>query len=396
MAKLIINHTASLLLFLAFECFASPIVATPGSLAGYTYFPPGQTSSGSGTGGGSESVSTLQRCLWAPSGADQTVTASNFYDYNKNITAYYKMVGGDGGGGINGGGGGSSAILLNGTPSAIAPGGDGGTSAVPVAGSFSIQKGATIRFVTGGGGGVGNNTAPAVGGGGGAGYKGGGAGASITSRAFTPAEAPSVSGKGGNSNPGQGGFVSGALAGTAGSDMNGGIATFPDGSTTTTGTPSCSSGLYACTYSQSHMYYDFMGMSQSQTSRWPALPGRSGSLTGSMSSGRFGGAGGMLGHGGSPSASVSPGGCQGSNISINNNAIVMNLNDNGACYTWYNMYQFHLARLAEYPQHDFSMNLTRRFPQVASNGSNPIQSTGGSLSGQIILMYQAPMCDLFQ
>ena len=225
---------------------AAPVVATPGSLAGYTYYPPSSTSSG---GQGGENVSTLQRCYWAANQGDLTVNLStkNWYGLEK-TTVYYKMVGGDGGRsphgfGTGGGGGGSSAIIQNGNPIAIANGANGNTTSLETNGKFTLTKTDTLRFITGGAGGDGycGGGQNCIGGGGGAGYRGGGAGASAMNATFKTYTSVTHHGGGGTDNVGAGGYHditninSGqAYSGTAGLNESGGVAGYP--STASTGT----------------------------------------------------------------------------------------------------------------------------------------------------------------
>ncbi|MDC2862662.1 hypothetical protein [Delftia sp. DT-2] len=223
--------------------FAEKIFVTPGSLAGYTYYPPEKKNGGGGGGGGDDST-TLQRCLFTVSEADKTVTVNpeKLYDYEKPIQMQYTIVGGDGGGGFAGGGGGSSAILLNGAAAVVAPGGNGGERAKELRGRIAINAKDRIRFVIGGGGGGGISysdsfgTNVLVGGGGGAGWQGGGAGASHVSESISYTDNKQAAGKGGGSVPGQGGYVQGGLSGTSGIGSQAGVATYPDGASNSYGT----------------------------------------------------------------------------------------------------------------------------------------------------------------
>lgn len=370
---------------------AAPVVVTPASMAGYNYFPPPPPASSTGGGGSSDSTSTLQRCVWQPSSGDQTVTASNFYDYDKEINVYYRMAGGNGGAGITGGGGGSSAILKNGTVVAIGPGGNGQQNAAPVSGTFKVAKNNTVRFITGGGGGdgiIGNGYS--IGGGGGAGYTGGGGGASAN-RHLVNADYPASAGKGGSNNPGDGGSVTSGMNGTSGSGMNGGVATFPNGNTTPTGNAGTGS------YSQTWNYYDYWGLSISEVTKHMATTTRSGAPAGGFNYRGFSGGGGRLGAGGQRATAVGPSYCNGSSINLGYAPNEQYVNDNGGCYTYYNWYTFYLAEVAYYPASDTNMALTRRFRETPpNNGYLPIYSTGGTLPGQIVLMYQAPTCEVFQ
>lgn len=210
---------------LAINALASTaaVFVTPGSLSGYTYFPPSKQSSGSGGGDASGRVEALQKCYVAVKQPDVTfkIAEPDFYGL-KSIRVYYKAAGGNGGSGINGGGGGSSAILLNGAVLAIAPGAAGGKTSDTIKGDFQVAPGDTVRVISGGGGGSG--VPNEAGGGGGAGWRGGGAGSST---------AP---GQGGSSVPGQGG--AGANPGTPGIDSNGGVSTYPDGNSAPLGNTS--------------------------------------------------------------------------------------------------------------------------------------------------------------
>lgn len=370
---------------------AGTIVVTPGSLAGYTYFPPAAQASGSGSGSG-DNVSTLQRCTWTPSSDDQTVTVTDAYGYNKPVVVYYRMVGGDGGAGANGGGGGSSAIVLNGTPAAIGNGGNGGSPASAVSGTFQISAGNTLRFVTGGGGGDSIGGANyAIGGGGGAGYTGGGGGASINGRAMTGAEAAASSGKGGAVAPGAGGFFAGGLTGTAGLGMQGGVSTWPDGSSAPIGTAGNS-------YQESMYYSSYSGVSKVVNIRFPALVNRIGSPTGSVDGvSALAGGGGALGEGGSQAIKFNFMYCENAYSSMTTDATKTYLNDNGACYSSYNQYAYYRSTTSKFTPPGTDMQLTRApasFP--ANTGYNPINGAAGSLPGQITLMYQAPVCGILQ
>lgn len=248
------KSTAAFALVLAgamHAALAAPIVATPGSLAGYTYFP-AATSSGGGSSAVGDEVSTLQRCVFTPTAGDQTVRVDekSLYGYTKPIQIIYTMAGGDGGAGYAGGGGGSSAILHNGTLKELAPGADGGQISVVKYGRFAVNANDQIRFVTGGGGGDGISysdpmgNAKTIGGGGGAGYTGAGAGGSSANRAITSAsDILLAAGKGGGASPGVGGFVSGGFSGTNATGMQGGVSTFPDGSSAPMG--AASSKIYS-------------------------------------------------------------------------------------------------------------------------------------------------------
>lgn len=123
---------------------------TPGSLSGYTYYPPVKAGGGSGSGNASGRVETLQKCYVAIKSPDVSFTlqAAEFYGL-ENIRLYYKAAGGNGGTGTNGGGGGSTAIFLNGNATVIAPGGNGGQDAPVTKGDFQVAPGDSVRIVTG-------------------------------------------------------------------------------------------------------------------------------------------------------------------------------------------------------------------------------------------------------
>ncbi|CAN7620837.1 hypothetical protein LJR189_004658 [Acidovorax delafieldii] len=389
------------LFMLAAACAsAAPIVATPGSMAGYTYFPKAQAATGGSGSSGTDNVGTLQRCFWTPPAGDHTVTLSNsnWYDYGdtRPITFYYKIAGGNGGANYSGGGGGSSAILKNGTELKVAPGGNGGSSNLSnqispaQEGSFTATKADVLRFVTGGGGGDGaiyggnGYYYSFVGGGGGAGYMGGGGGASASVGAMSPADAEvkliNMGGKGGGTTTGAGGVpFSGTQYGTAGSGMNGGVATYPDGNSAPVGTTPI--GLQNYTY-----YCDVSGPCYGQY-RFPAKPGINGShamplfySSGSMI-GIAAGGGGALGYSGtgityitydsyrSGMMSTSPG-------TPSSNGNYSTMTTYGTSLMYYSV--------------PTTLNLTRA-PRTEAGGS-----TGGGLSGQIVLMYQAPVCSILK
>lgn len=368
--------------------FSGTVVVTPGSLAGYTYFPKAQVSGSGAGGGGGENVTTLQRCLYAPESPDKTVTVANdMFDYDKDLSFYYRMVGGNGGAGFNGGGGGSSAILLNGAKVAVAPGGNGGSVAAEVAGFVKIKKGDTLRFITGGGGGDGYGS-PAVGGGGGAGYTGGGGGASKASGSISAGEAALAVGRGGGDTPGVGGAVAGGFAGTSGSGMTGGVSTYPSGSSSPVGTAGGINSWY---------YHEIYGAPWvTSTLRHPATATIMGSPNGGMNYGFFSGGGGSLGNGGSHAFNVQPSYCNGSSVNVHTTDDHTYVNDNGPCYTYYNWYNYKRARSMFFPPHTSDMKLTRAYPTVTNNGYNPQNSVAGSFPGQIIGMYQAPVCGILR
>jgi hypothetical protein len=174
--------------------------------------------------------------------------------------------------------------------------------------------------------------------------------------------------------------------------MSGGVSTFPSGS-------SAPVGAAGASYSNSWMYYDFMGTpSVAERLRHPATATTMGSPNGRMEaySAILAGGGGMLGHGGSHVVVASPGYCNGSNVNINTQDTSTYVNDNGVCYSNYNQYVHNRTRSIYYPPHTADMRLTRIYPVVSNNGYNPTQTVGGSYSGQIITMYQAPVCGILK
>lgn len=361
------------------------VVVTPGTMAGYNYFPASGESSSSGSS--SEDVSTLQRCVWTPATGDQTVTVGNLYGYTKDITLYYTMVGGDGGKGPAGGGGGSSAIVLNGAVAALGKGGDGGTAYAPTAkGTFKIKAGDQLRFVTGGSGGdtyIGTNFT--IGGGGGAGYTGGGGGGSLTSRAATAGDSPALGGKGGAVLPGIGGFVGGGLTGTAGNGMQGGISTYPDGSTSPVG-PDSANGYWTEVKTS--------GWITTKSSKYPALPNRMGSPicsnTGNVI--ECAGGGGKLGKSGGfavPGVGYMAYSC---NETLNAYPDIQTIMASQCDSTGYTSWAYWLPHIEIYPEPSYDLKLTRTYPDI------PVGyiSTAGSLTGQIVTMYQAPVCGIFE
>ncbi|ATH15493.1 hypothetical protein CHL79_25245 [Delftia acidovorans] len=129
---------------------ADAVFVTPGSLSGYTYYPPVKAGGGGGSGNASGRVETLQKCYVAIKSPDVSFSlqAAEFYGL-ENIRLYYKAAGGNGGTGTNGGGGGSTAIILNGSTAVIAPGGNGGQEAPVTKGDFQVAPGDSVRIVTG-------------------------------------------------------------------------------------------------------------------------------------------------------------------------------------------------------------------------------------------------------
>lgn len=382
------------LLTLAASCAsAAPIVATPGSMAGYTYFPKAQSTSGGSGGSGTDNVGTLQRCFWTPPAADHTVTlsASNWYDYgdSRELTVYYKLAGGDGGAGHAGGGGGSSALLKNGSIVAIGPGGTGNydsTRTAPITeGSFKVTKADTLRFITGGGGGdgaeyssTGYNTIYAlIGGGGGAGYTGGGGGASSSSPFALSSRnlAAGMGGKGGDTVPGAGGLINSLPSGnpgTAGSGQNGGVATYSNGSSAPVGSWTSGSATFYCD-------------SCSGAYRFPATPTRNGShgpFYTYFTSGynlMFPGGGGQLGSGGTTVGSIYYDSYQTSGQILTSPGPTPSMQERSGVKSGYT--------ISLYPA-PTSFSLTKG----VINGSGLY----GSLPGQIVMMYQAPVCSILK
>lgn len=385
------KSTTALALVLAgtmHAALAAPIVATPGSLAGYTYFPAATTSSGSG-GSGTDNVGTLQRCFWTPTTGDQTVNLkdSNWYDYGdtRPMTFYYKIAGGNGGAGYSAGGGGSSAILKNGAEVIVAPGGDGSATSSAVAktleGSFTVVKADSIRFVTGGGGGdpVITTYNAHIGGGGGSGYRAGGGGASSGYLASPTTGTTNAGGKGGGTAPGAGGVIDGfpALAGTAGSGTTGGVATYPDGSSAPVGpAPAPNSGYaYSCIY--------WMTPPCSGQYRYPATATKNGSSsylgwTGAASAAA--GGGGALGFSGTGVTMMEYGEYVPSGAIVTNHTVP-------SVYGNYGYGRTVLGTRLELFARPTTLALTR-----APNLTGTYQ--GGGLPGQIVVMYQAPMCSI--
>lgn len=367
---------------------AAPVVVTPGSMAGYTYFPPATTGSGSG-GSGTDNVGTLQRCFWTPPAGDHTVNLanSNWYDYGdtRPLTLYYMVAGGNGGNNPGGGGGGSSAILKNGSLAALGPGGDGGMTSTATEGTVQLIKTDVLRFITGGGGGPGATNYSGwgagsywllSGGGGGAGYTGGGGGGSSQS-SITAAQLGTLwgntGGKGGRATPGAGGVSDSPsnIPGTSGSGMNGGIGVYPDGNSAAVGAVLTNpAGTYYITcdgtcYGQwKHRATPTIGGSHG----FPVIQ-HSGSMRGTTSGG-----GGALGIGGSPSAGLVydafvPSGT----VSTSPNTPSAAGNGSGSFFTG--------VRMSSYTP-PTSLALTR--------------PAGLSVPGQIVVMYQAPVCSILR
>ena len=360
---------------------AGPVVVTPGSLASYTYFPPAASGGEVGGGGQGGEQDSLQRCLFAPTSGNQSVSVIDDFDYSKDIKLYFRMVGGDGGSGNNGGGGGSSAILKNGVAVAVANGGDGGGRIAPeMSGTLLIKKGDTLRFVTGGGGGGGYWTpSGSIGGGGGAGYQGGGGGASHsgTSRTATGSEV----GKGGSTVAGAGGYAPGMWAGTPGGSLVGGISTYANGSTAPTpGNPTGFSNFTDWNYGT--VYFDPMKL------RYPATQSQQGGPMGDMMIfSVLGGSGGSLGNGGAGTFDTAGrrGSFSGPNVFFSIPNCTYNCN-----------WSYISSVMGKYPPHTEDMKLTRRIVYNDAYGSVETPFQGSSLGGQIITMYQAPTCGVLR
>lgn len=357
---------------------SAPVVATPGSLAGYTYFPKESQGGGGSTNSGEEQDS-LQRCLWRPSTGDRTVTVNDSFGYGKEIKIYYKIVGGNGGTGVNGGGGGSSAILKNGAVAVVANGGNGGQSAVQKNGVLMAKGGDVLRFVTAGGGGAGYwGGTFSIGGGGGAGYMGGGGGASHNgSNMSAPATAVGI---GGGTTPGTGGYGTGMFAGTAGSTITGGVSTFSNGSTVPIG--SAPGGPFMVFSDQWGNYYDTRpGM------RFPAGVNMGGPM-GDNTRTILAGAGGGLGLGGGGAFNIYG--------KVNSSYTGENLYAQEYQCSWNCYWKYMASNILKYPQHTEAMVLTRAIIWDNSPTSTETPFPGSSLGGQIITMYQAPVCEFLQ
>lgn len=376
---------------------AAPIVATPGSLAGYTYFPAATSSSGGGSGSGTDNVGTLQRCFWSPTSGDYTLalSSSNWYDYGdtRPLTIYYKIAGGDGGAGPAGGGGGSSALLKNGSVVAIGPGGNGGVTAPEytaptVEGSVTVTKADTLRFVIGGGGGTSTsivsgypgNYVGIAGGGGGAGYTGGGAGASSASMAAVSNTAlvAGMGGRGGDASPGAGGvaaMLASNMPGTAGSGMNGGVSTNPNGSSAPVGAFNSSSHIYCDSgYNCTGVYKHPATPSKNGSAGWPAFY-NSGSVFAYVPGG-----GGALGTSGLAWGVLKSDAYVSGQVQMTTGSVPTSFgSSNNVTITGTNVSLF--------PQ-PTSFAFTRQ-QQVTTNA-------GGALPGQIVIMYQAPVCSILK
>ena len=385
--------------------FAGTVVVTPGSLAGYTYFPPVSSSGADSTGGGS--VSTLLRCYKQPSANDRTIDmgSRNWYDLDKPVQVYVRAYGGDGGRGSAGGGGGSSAILKNGVPVVIAPGGDGGKSAQLTTVTFSVSKNDTLRFIIGGGGGgsYGAISSYIIGGSGGAGYKGGGGGASSTGK--VSAADTTIGGKGGGSNPGAGGFVTpgnqisgSSMPGTSGNGSDGGVGTWPDGSSQPLGAYGTSGQMrtYSTYFTRSP---DFKQMSYA--SRWPASLSYSGSVVMGSTADPYmiyAGAGGGAGSGGILGGSSYSDGAA--------NWVTVTSSPNGPARisnyfrvysnTYYPDCGYAPNAYETYPAPQYDVCTASKWPASADSFDVPrqIDRRQGSYPGLIVVMFQAPTCEL--
>lgn len=357
------------------------ITVTPGSATDFIFFPP---SSGSGNGGeGGDRSEALERCVYFVTRPDVTFKLDklSFYTLEK-IRLYYQMVGGDGGPGVNGGGGGSSAFIYNGTPT-IAPGGNGGQSAPIVRGELLVSPGDTIRVVTGGGGGAG--VINSAGGGGGAGWTGGGAGGSSTG------------GRGGAAAPGAAG--TGGPTATAGSGHYGGISGWADGNTTPVG----AGGSHSFRVNNS-------GIFSTSVYRLPASPTWSGSPAKPIVGNNItadtrtitGGGGGAWGHSGSGPLDITYlhnwTSQRGGWYRMDNNTLFVS---NGQ--TMANASTETESRMSNISMYEDTgrFELTRKRWEWAMSAPGLYGSTNywqiydeGGISGQIVIMYNAPDCTL--
>ena len=358
------------------------INVTPGSASDFVFFPP---SNGAGAGGeGGNRSEALERCVYFVSRPDVSFTLNKLSFYTlESIRLYYMMVGGDGGPGVNGGGGGSSAFIYNGTPT-IAPGGNGGQPASIVRGELLVKPNDTIRVVTGGGGGAG--VVNSSGGGGGAGWTGGGAGGSLTG------------GKGGAASPGAAG--TGGPTATAGSGHYGGINGWDDGNTTPVGV---NSGNLSFRVKNT-------GIDPQSIYRQPATPLWSGSpakpIVGNSISGGgrtvTGGGGGAWGHSGTgpvdityvDNFSVNRGGwyrMDNKSIFMSNGQTLLNASTEE---------EKRMSNISMYPDTG-KFELTRKrwewqmsAPGLWGNTTYWQIYDEGGISGQIVMMYNAPDCTL--
>ena len=371
-----LNHNISLLTSIFVGLFAisnaqAGITPTPGTVSGFEFFPPSLGGSGNGSSGEADGSrgEALTKCYRGKHAPDATylLKPDSFYTLDS-VRVYYKIFGGDGGGSTNGGGGGSSVVLLNGSPVAMGPGANGGTSASEKKGEFIVKPGDTLRLITGGGGGAGSPGT--IGGGGGAGWFGGGAGGSSTA------------GIGGTNSAGGGG--TGTYWGTSGVGNNGGVTTYPDGNSFGLGTPT-NSGVNGGYYSTA-------------TNRWPAQPTRVGShnmptTTNNWAcySGQIGGFGGSFGIGGSKlNTSFTCGSDAGTDYTL---AYFNGTTQSSARGTYYRYTEYTMANAANFQEPSSFVNTRINNGTTSTSG---ITSAGvGSLPGQIVLYYSSVDCSLF-
>lgn len=375
---------------------ADAVFVTPGSLSGYTYYPPVKAGGGGGSGNASGRVETLQKCYVAIKSPDVSFSlqAAEFYGL-ENIRLYYKAAGGNGGTGTNGGGGGSTAIILNGSTAVIAPGGNGGQEAPVTKGDFQVAPGDSVRIVTGGGGGSGW---PGVsGGGGGAGWRGGGAGSS-----YAP-------GQGGSAMPGAGG--GGANPGTSGSGHNGGVSTYPDGSSAPIGDTTRSPAFWQRPI---HQWAEGTPESMRPAKWWmyldariPATPMRSGSnglsfpldVNAEANDSMVPGFGGAWGRAGSPAPRTTWGGSwgyeerlNGTPVQASNDQLTVPKCGGYNCSFTTNYYQ--LSHVGSYAD-PTEFQLTRK-PTLRSYEYGTDYEEKSNLPGQVIFMYSAVECSLLK
>lgn len=193
--------------------------------------------------------------------------------------------------------------------------------------------------------------------------------------------------------PGAGGYISGGYAGTDGNGSNGGISTSPDGSSAPKGSPA--GGFY----SNMVTYYKNVPIASTLTTRYPATPTQMGSPTNGDNANLnyFSGGGGKLGTGGNSTFSLSTADYYGEHTDTS----IMSEISNNYRYYWNGSYaQIMLTTIAfttiswGYPANDSSMNLTRTMRTAPPQTGVPLPIVNGSLPGQIILMYQAPVCGI--
>lgn len=200
----------ALCILAAAASIAAPVVVQKGSTAQYIYIPATSTSSGNGGGSSNGATAAKQFCSLIAM-QDRTITINRSLMLDPSLSIGAQLVGGGAGGNfvwwnqtayaykfVSAGAGGSSALLVNGSPVAVAKGGDASTDVngrgnngdTAVASEFTITRAGTetIQVVIGGGGGP---ATPVFGwnygevteasyGWGGRGYYGGGSGASFT------------------------------------------------------------------------------------------------------------------------------------------------------------------------------------------------------------------------